>query len=160
VTSRFNLYPKRETVLPETALVLAASALSTRWSLGYVGSPVCLDVIAGGVTVDRCRAVDRAMCSPSMHGYWRVVTLPQFEPPVWRPTYGIRNHYSRRVWAFILPLWIPFALLAIPTTILWLRDRHCFPSGHCQHCGYDLTGNVSGRCPECGTPIEREGKPA
>ena len=30
--------------------------------------------------------------------------------------------------------------------------------GHCQQCGYDLTGNVSGICPECGTvfckPIE------
>lgn len=25
--------------------------------------------------------------------------------------------------------------------------------GRCEHCGYDLTGNVSGRCPECGTPI-------
>ncbi len=23
----------------------------------------------------------------------------------------------------------------------------------CDHCGYDLTGNTSGRCPECGTPI-------
>jgi 7-keto-8-aminopelargonate synthetase-like enzyme len=24
--------------------------------------------------------------------------------------------------------------------------------GFCRRCGYDLTGNVSGRCPECGTP--------
>ena len=24
----------------------------------------------------------------------------------------------------------------------------------CQECGYDLTGNVSGVCPECGTEIE------
>ena len=27
------------------------------------------------------------------------------------------------------------------------------PPGHCQDCGYDLTGNVSGRCPECGKAI-------
>jgi hypothetical protein len=26
----------------------------------------------------------------------------------------------------------------------------------CIPCGYDLTGNVSGKCPECGTPIESE----
>ncbi|MBN1511548.1 MAG: hypothetical protein JXB13_05995 [Phycisphaerae bacterium] len=26
----------------------------------------------------------------------------------------------------------------------------------CRHCDYDLTGNVSGRCPECGTEIKRE----
>lgn len=24
--------------------------------------------------------------------------------------------------------------------------------GHCAGCGYDLTGNVSGLCPECGAP--------
>lgn len=27
------------------------------------------------------------------------------------------------------------------------------PKGSCQGCGYDLTGNVSGRCPECGREI-------
>lgn len=26
----------------------------------------------------------------------------------------------------------------------------------CPTCDYDLTGNVSGRCPECGTPVTRE----
>lgn len=25
----------------------------------------------------------------------------------------------------------------------------------CLHCGYDLTGNVSGVCPECGKPVLR-----
>lgn len=25
----------------------------------------------------------------------------------------------------------------------------------CVKCGYDLTGNVSGICPECGTPIRK-----
>ena len=24
-------------------------------------------------------------------------------------------------------------------------------SGQCLHCGYDLTGNLSGTCPECGS---------
>lgn len=27
------------------------------------------------------------------------------------------------------------------------------PNPLCKHCGYNLTGNVSGICPECGTPI-------
>lgn len=26
------------------------------------------------------------------------------------------------------------------------------PAGFCAQCGYDLTGNTSGICPECGTP--------
>jgi hypothetical protein len=25
--------------------------------------------------------------------------------------------------------------------------------GHCRGCGYDLTGNISGVCPECGKPV-------
>ena len=45
-----------------------------------------------------------------------------------------------------------FLLFAIPTVILWHRDRRP-PPGHCQNCAYDLTGNISGVCPECGTRI-------
>lgn len=45
----------------------------------------------------------------------------------------------------------PLVALAIPTALLWITDRSRPPSGHCQKCGYDLTGNISGRCPECGT---------
>ena len=29
-----------------------------------------------------------------------------------------------------------------------------FSRSRCQKCGYDLTGNVSGACPECGTELE------
>ena len=31
------------------------------------------------------------------------------------------------------------------------RGRRVIPAGHCQTCAYDLTGNTSGTCPECGT---------
>lgn len=49
-----------------------------------------------------------------------------------------------------LPLWIPLLLTAIPTAWLWHRDRGRIRPGFCTHCGYDLTGNTSGVCPECG----------
>jgi hypothetical protein len=52
---------------------------------------------------------------------------------------------------FAIPVWMPILLLALPTATLWYRDRRP-PKGHCQNCGYNLTGNVSGRCPECGEP--------
>ena len=40
--------------------------------------------------------------------------------------------------------------IGIPTAILIYWDRRRRPKpGHCP-CGYDLTGNVSGTCPECG----------
>jgi len=51
-----------------------------------------------------------------------------------------------------VPIWIPLLLAAVPTAVLFWRDRRRIPPGHCQQCGYNLTGNVSGRCPECATP--------
>jgi hypothetical protein len=32
-------------------------------------------------------------------------------------------------------------------------EYHPFEAGHCQTCGYDLTGNESGVCPECGSEV-------
>ena len=49
------------------------------------------------------------------------------------------------------------AVVATPTAILFYRDRRRIPPNHCQRCSYNLTGNVSGRCPECGTPCNTEG---
>ncbi len=53
-----------------------------------------------------------------------------------------------------LPLWLCFLLTATPTAVLFFRDRGRCPRGHCQKCGYNLTGNVSGVCSECGMKIE------
>lgn len=50
----------------------------------------------------------------------------------------------------IVPLWIPFLLLALPTAFLVWLDRRRIPPHCCQCCGYDLTGNTRGVCPECG----------
>jgi hypothetical protein len=52
----------------------------------------------------------------------------------------------------ILPLWLLFVVVAAPTAFLWRWDRRRTRSGYCQECGYNLTGNASGICPECGTP--------
>ena len=55
-------------------------------------------------------------------------------------------------WEVYVPLWIPFFIIVIPTVFAFPRARRSLP-GHCQVCGYDLTGNVSGICPECGGKI-------
>jgi|GEM_PF-5022504 len=47
---------------------------------------------------------------------------------------------------FVLP-----ALLVLAR--LMVRGWPSRAPGLCVSCGYDLTGNTSGRCPECGTPL-------
>lgn len=53
-----------------------------------------------------------------------------------------------------IPLLLPVLLMALPTAFLWWHGSRVLP-GHCRGCGYDLTGNVSGRCPECGQQVGR-----
>ncbi len=55
--------------------------------------------------------------------------------------------------ALEVPLWLVCGLLGCLVVPLWWRDRRRIPPGHCPRCGYDLTGNVSGRCPECGAAV-------
>ncbi len=53
----------------------------------------------------------------------------------------------------IFPLWLPFLLIALPTgSLLWSdhRRRMRGGAGCCAQCGYSLTGNTTGQCPECG----------
>ena len=50
-----------------------------------------------------------------------------------------------------MPLPPLILLVGIPSAIVWYRERRRLPAGHCRRCGYDLTKNESGRCPECGT---------
>ncbi|GJM25932.1 MAG: hypothetical protein DHS20C16_23470 [Phycisphaerae bacterium] len=55
---------------------------------------------------------------------------------------------------YILPLWIPavvFGGLAMLVYAPIRRQRKRQKMGWCTHCGYDLTGNESRVCPECGT---------
>ena len=54
----------------------------------------------------------------------------------------------------MIPLWWLLLAAALPTIVLWRRGRG-FPPGHCEKCGYDLTGNVSGVCPECGVEVKQ-----
>ncbi len=53
----------------------------------------------------------------------------------------------------IVPLWcLSLPAIGFVLAASWLRHRRP-QGGRCRVCGYDLTGNVSGRCPECGTVV-------
>jgi hypothetical protein len=49
-----------------------------------------------------------------------------------------------------IPLLFLLPMFMLPTAILWYLD-HRTQRGHCRKCDYNLTGNLSGICPECGT---------
>jgi hypothetical protein len=72
---------------------------------------------------------------------WEPDSLIRFN---WAPSFTWEAAEKRAC----IPLWIPLVFTA--ATVLYARPRGN-PPGHCRGCGYNLTGNVSGRCPECGT---------
>ncbi len=55
----------------------------------------------------------------------------------------------------VIPLWILLLSSGLAALILWYRHRPPKP-GYCAVCGYNLTGNMSGVCPECGTEITQK----
>ena len=52
-------------------------------------------------------------------------------------------------YSLYLPHWLTNLVAWSMFYVLWRRARR-HPKGHCQTCGYDLTGNASGKCSECG----------
>ena len=70
-----------------------------------------------------------------------------------QPTIPVRS------WTLVLPSRLLLAVLS-PLPAVWIgtmirrfrlyRRRRLNDRTHCHTCGYDLTGNVSGVCPECG----------
>ena len=93
-------------------------------------------------------------CSSEHQSQVFIIKLPCFTPAAIRsgtPTHTIiMKFYRAPVW--LLPL--PFAIYP---TIVFIRGPYRRyrrrKKGLCQACGYDLTGDVSGVCPECGEAI-------
>lgn len=67
--------------------------------------------------------------------------------------YRDSDHHNTREWGFEFPFWLVPLVLAAIALVMALRTRKRAPSGGCVACGYNLTGNLSGICPECGSKI-------
>ncbi len=69
--------------------------------------------------------------------------------PLWKWSVELNNSWA--AYYVVIPLWLPFLFIALPTGFLfWSDHRKRTRVGHCTTCGYDLKGNTTGRCPECG----------
>jgi len=87
---------------------------------------------------------------------FRLFTEPLAGPAeTWQPQPNPLPPSSRWVtWHYTYPFW-PWLFFPVAGTLfLFWRDwRDRSPQdGYCQSCGYNLTGNTSGVCPECGVP--------
>jgi hypothetical protein len=72
---------------------------------------------------------------------------------------GVPKRFSVRSLSpeFIVPLVVPVLLMAMlpiaVVTLRWAGRRRRLKLSLCLRCGYSLTGNTSGVCPECGTAV-------
>jgi predicted RNA-binding Zn-ribbon protein involved in translation (DUF1610 family) len=76
-------------------------------------------------------------------------------PPPSPQIAALRTLYARiNLWGAVFT-GLPIFVLLLDKYPAWRSP----PPGHCPHCNYNLTGNVSGLCPECGTTLIRASYP-
>ena len=124
-------------------LMVAAWAVSVPWRWMYDAQHVSAWLDTGCVIVLWARQMPPRKWARG----WRVVRRTQRWWYWWPEIQHVLGSCD-----LILPLWIPFLVVLVPTAYLGWTDRRT-PPGHCQKCGYNLTGNVSGICPECGGKV-------
>ncbi len=144
------------------AVVMAAVALTWLYSVsmpwwtvyGEVGlrRPQNIVSLDGGVL--NWLHADAPLLEDCDGGWYR---HPFYEDRSFRERYGVTVPVARRVasgnvgvWYVTAPLWFVLLVVAVPTGGLWYFAQRHIALGHCLRCGYDLTKNESGRCPECG----------
>ena len=67
---------------------------------------------------------------------------------------GFRLWPTTGMGLLVLPTWMFLLVVLIPMLVAWRQLRRKYPPGHCLTCGYNLTGNMSGVCPECATQVK------
>ncbi len=141
-----KILSKRRRMAISSVVVMAVSALLTvvsysLWHVGYVGTHWGISVAGGAVAVHHGPI-------PASFPTGGVVVAAESSfvilPAIERTSLG-SNH-------IIVPFWLLGFVGALPFAIAWWRHS---PRSHglCVSCLYDLTGNQSGRCPECGAEV-------
>lgn len=88
-------------------------------------------------------------------------SVPTVHKPIAGPTSAATGtFYSQSMLAaFHLPILAPLLIVSIASVILYVIERRQRPlPGHCPTCRYDLTGNTTGVCPECGGKVKAMAK--
>lgn len=126
-------------------VIVGAAALCLIWTQVLVVGEWCEVGLRHGAVV--------VVTGDSVPGPLRMLVGPrQTDLEGWKH-YGSRPYFipSRGSTLVAAPLWMLFVVFVIPTVLLWYFDCRSFAPGSCAKCGYNLAGNVSGQCPECGS---------
>jgi len=84
-------------------------------------------------------------------------------------TFWARHNFDALNWNYTwmiargveVPHWLVVILTAVlPAVFVWRSWRRPSGQARCSTCDYNLTGNTSGVCPECGTPIPQKSEAA
>lgn len=104
--------------------------------------------------------LDAIKCGPHKVADWITTIVPSIllTPSMGGPTRHGSIESSGLYIMIALAMFFAFGIIrsttaAISIRVFSARHVHCRHGGFCACCQYNLTGNTSGVCPECGTKI-------
>lgn len=153
------------------AAVVVLFAASFVWAFSFYGERVCW-ATARGVVLRLNSGARFTSGSPlefqvaSAQSGHEVINVYNFDwandqertsRPWMLPRWGNGPGYVSRSWippVMVVPLWLPFLIVAVPCAVLWRFVPPRRPPGHCQRCNYDMRSLAVGtKCPECGSAV-------
>lgn len=126
--------------------------LSFTWIVGWVDLGAHYYVyFEHGVLVGNADVGMFAPGSLPSYGYFEVYQSGVYDNWVLLPKVDIAVGYFKCPVHLVAIVIVP--VLVYPLVLVLFRQRYRRKRGLCVKCGYNLTGNVSGICPECGERI-------
>lgn len=138
------------------------SVRSMQWKILVIECVGAVVTIDGALTVsvtrcERCRRYDTRECHcwENLGCFAGVPWATPRSPARFGPLEVDHGPFSRASGIRVsLDLWFPTLVLGLLlANRLFSHYREMRREGICDQCGYDLTGNVSGNCPECGINV-------
>lgn len=144
-------------------LIVLAVVLSVWLISAIYPIVVCMDRFAFTIRANQIGVYTATQPMTADGEMWRFggARMSAWPESVWLPssnTSGMSTEtagqttFSAYVTSYFLPIHFLVGCLLLVAVPLFVVSRN-FPSGHCRRCGYNLTGNTSGTCPECGTTV-------
>jgi hypothetical protein len=92
---------------------------------------------------------------PANRLYWQFWSFRAYQG-----SFDPEEHWRAQAeYCFVFPIWFLYSLLIGYPILVFLRGpvrrRWRIRRGRCARCSYELRGNESGTCPECGTAVSR-----